>query len=169
MWYLHFSDHFTQLVDDPIEVKFPQTTVLLLEQEGLYESFCWEASNLKLFVCRFRFWRREVWENSIARERVVYGLAKWTKFLEKCLLVRYSSFFLGPAGGSRTRKGAFALQDNITWLVETEIAFSVQEQHFISTTAGEITAKVLGEFSGNCCTKSWISRGPVVRSWWKAV
>ena len=38
MRYLHFSDHFTQLFDDPIEVKFPQTTVLLLEQEGLYES-----------------------------------------------------------------------------------------------------------------------------------
>ena len=38
MWYLHFSDHFTQLFDDPIEDKFPQTTVLLLEQEGLYES-----------------------------------------------------------------------------------------------------------------------------------
>ena len=62
--------------------------------------------------------------------------------------------FLGPAGGSRTRKGAFALQDNITWLVETEIAFSVEEQHFIGTTAGEITAKVLGGFSGNFCTKS---------------
>ena len=39
MRYLHFSDHFTQLFDDPIEVKFPQTTVLLLKQEGLYESF----------------------------------------------------------------------------------------------------------------------------------
>ena len=34
----------------------------------------------------------------------------------------------GPAGGSRTRKGAFALQDNITWLVETEIAFPVEQQ-----------------------------------------
>ena len=30
--------------------------------------------------------------------------------------------FLGPAGGSRTRKGAFALQENTIWLVETEIA-----------------------------------------------
>ena len=59
-----------------------------------------------------------------------------------------------PAGGSRTRKGAFALQDNITWLVETEIAFSVEEQHFIGTTAGETTSKVLGAFSGNFCTKS---------------
>ena len=49
--------------------------------------------------------------------------------------------FLGPAGGSRTRKGAFAFQDNITWLVETEIAFSVEEQHFIGTTAGQIGAK----------------------------
>ena len=38
MRYLHFSDRFTQLFDDPIEVKFPLTTVLLLEQEGLYES-----------------------------------------------------------------------------------------------------------------------------------
>ena len=33
-----FCDRFTQLFDSPIEVKFPQTTVLLLEQEGLYES-----------------------------------------------------------------------------------------------------------------------------------
>ena len=38
MWYLHLSNRFTQLFDNPIEVKFPQTTVLLLEQEGLYES-----------------------------------------------------------------------------------------------------------------------------------
>ena len=38
MWYLHFCDWFTQLFDSPIEVKFHQTTVLLLEQEGLYES-----------------------------------------------------------------------------------------------------------------------------------
>ena len=45
MSYLHLSDRFTQLFDDPIEVKFPQTTVLLLEQKGLYEScrysLCW--------------------------------------------------------------------------------------------------------------------------------
>ena len=40
------------------------------------------------------------------------------------------------------------------WLVETEIAFFVEEQHFIGTTAGEIAAKVLGAFSGNFCTKS---------------
>ena len=39
---------------------------------------------------------------------------------------RYLNFF-GPAGGERTWKGAFALQDNITWLVETEIAFFVEE------------------------------------------
>ena len=54
--------------------------------------------------------------------------------------------FLGPAGGSRTRKGAFAFQDNITWLVETEIAFSVEEQFFISTTAGKFTSKVHADF-----------------------
>ena len=39
---------------------------------------------------------------------------------------RYLNFF-GPAAGSRTRKGAFALQENTIWLVETEIAFSVEE------------------------------------------
>ena len=50
--------------------------------------------------------------------------------------------FLGPAGGPRTRKGAFAFQYNITWLVETEIACSVEEQHFIGTTAGQIHFKV---------------------------
>ena len=49
--------------------------------------------------------------------------------------------FLGPAGGSRTWKGAFALQENTIWLVETEIAFSVEQQYFISTTAGQIEAK----------------------------
>ena len=62
--------------------------------------------------------------------------------------------FLGPAGGSRTWKGAFALQDNITWLVETEIAFSVEEQHFIGTTAGQIHFKSACGFSENFCTKS---------------
>ena len=44
--------------------------------------------------------------------------------------------FLGPAGGSRTRKGAFALQENTIWLVETEIAFSVEQQYFSRTTSG---------------------------------
>ena len=66
---------------------------------------------------------------------------------------KYLNFF-GPAGGSRTRKGAFALQDNITWLVETEIAFSVEEQHFIGTTAGQIHFKSACGFSQNCGTKS---------------
>ena len=55
--------------------------------------------------------------------------------------------FLGPAGGSRTWKGAFALQDNITWLVETEIAFSIEEQYFISRTAGQIHFKSACAFS----------------------
>ena len=62
--------------------------------------------------------------------------------------------FLGPAGGSRTWKGAFALQENITWLVETEIAFSVEEQHFIGTTAGQIHFKSACAFSENFGTKS---------------
>ena len=44
--------------------------------------------------------------------------------------------FFGPAGGSRTRKGAFALQDNIIWLVEKEIAFFVEQQYFSRTTSG---------------------------------
>ena len=61
---------------------------------------------------------------------------------------------LGPAGGSRTQKGAFALQDNITWLVETEIAFFVEQQYFISTTAGQIEAKGACAFSENYFTKS---------------
>ena len=62
------------------------------------DRFCSEASNVELFACRFRFRRREVLENSVARERAVYGLAKWTKFLEKCLLVRYISIFLALPG-----------------------------------------------------------------------
>ena len=62
--------------------------------------------------------------------------------------------FLGPAEGSRTRKGAFALQDNITWLIETEIAFSVEQQYFISTTAGQIHFKSACAFSKNFGTKS---------------
>ena len=44
--------------------------------------------------------------------------------------------FLGPAGGSRTWKGAFALQENTIWLVETEIAFFVEQQYFSRTTSG---------------------------------
>ena len=44
--------------------------------------------------------------------------------------------FSRPAGGSRTRKGAFAFQENTIWLVETEIAFSVEQQYFSRTTSG---------------------------------
>ena len=62
--------------------------------------------------------------------------------------------FLGRAGGSRTWKGAFALQDNITWLVETEIAFFVEQQYFISTTAGQIEANRACGFSKQYFTKS---------------
>ena len=49
--------------------------------------------------------------------------------------------FSGPAGGSRTQKGAFALQDNIIWLVETEIAFSVEQQYFIAQQRGKLKRK----------------------------
>ena len=44
--------------------------------------------------------------------------------------------FSRPARGSRTRKGAFAIQENTIWLVETEIAFSVEQQYFSRTTSG---------------------------------
>ena len=43
--------------------------------------------------------------------------------------------FFGPAAGSRTRKGAFALQSKTMWLVETEIAFFVEQQYFSRTTS----------------------------------
>ena len=49
--------------------------------------------------------------------------------------------FLGPAGGSCTRKGAFALQENTIWLVETEIAFSVEQQYFITQQRGKLKRK----------------------------
>ena len=80
------------------------------------DRFCWEASNLELFACRFRFWRREVWENSVARERAVYGLAKWTKFWEKCPLVRRSSIF-------------WALPGKINFVVCSETF--IQKCHFV--------------------------------------
>ena len=44
--------------------------------------------------------------------------------------------FSGSAGGSRTRKGAFALKSETIWLVETETAFSVEQQYFSRTTSG---------------------------------
>ena len=66
---------------------------------------------------------------------------------------RYLNFF-GPAGSERTWKGAFALQDNITWFVETDIGFSVEEQYFIGTTAGQIHFKSACGFSKNFGTKS---------------
>ena len=62
--------------------------------------------------------------------------------------------FLRPAGGSRTRKGAFAFQEHTIWLVETEIAFFVEEQHFIGTTAGQIHFKSACGFSKIFGTKS---------------
>ena len=44
--------------------------------------------------------------------------------------------FLGLAAGSRARKGAFAFQDTLKWLVETEIAFFVEQQFFIAQQRG---------------------------------
>ena len=69
--------------------------------------------------------------------------------------------FFGPAGGLRTRKGAFALQSKTIWVVETEIAFSVEQQYFLEQQAKKIVAKVLGDFSKFCLTKMVISRDPV--------
>ena len=55
--------------------------------------------------------------------------------------------FFGPAGGKRTRKGAFALKSEFTWLVETEIAFSVEQQYSSRTTSEPNCGKVIGAFS----------------------
>ena len=68
-----------------------------------------------------------------------------------------------PAGGSRTRKGAFALQENSIWLVETEIAFSVEQQHFSRTTSGANCGKSDRRIFEKYFTKRKISRAPVVR------
>ena len=89
--------------------------------------------------------------------------AKWTKFFEKCHLVRYSSIFWALPGahapvrvhspfkttpyGSLRRR--LLLCRRATWLVETEIAFSVEEQHFIGTTAGQITRRVFSSKSNS--------------------
>ena len=62
--------------------------------------------------------------------------------------------FLGPAGGSHTRKGALAFQYNVTWLVETEIAFSVEEQYFIAQQRGKLKRKGHALFPNNYFTKS---------------
>ena len=56
---------------------------------------------------------------------------------------------LGPAGGSRTWKGAFAFQEHTIWLVETEIAFSVEESYFIAQQRGKFTSKVHADFRKN--------------------
>ena len=54
--------------------------------------------------------------------------------------------FLGPAGGSRTWTGAFALQDNITWLVETEIAFLSKSNILLAQQRGKFTSKAHADF-----------------------
>ena len=73
--------------------------------------------------------------------------AKWTKFLEKCDLVQYISIFVGPCRGLTHPEGCIRPQENIIWLVETEITFSVEQQYFISTTAGQIHFKSACGFS----------------------
>ena len=47
------------------------------------------------------------------------------------------------------------------WLVETELASILEEQYVIGQTAGQIAARMLGEFSKNIFTKMKISRDPV--------
>ena len=87
-----------------------------------------------------------------------------TKFSEKWPHVRDISIFC-------TQKGAFALQDNITWLVETEIAFFVEQQYFISTTAGQIEAKRHAHFPKilaqnlECLAALWSDLDEKLSSW----
>ena len=54
--------------------------------------------------------------------------------------------FSGPAVGSRTRKGAFAFESETIWLVETEIAFSVEQQYFSRTTSEANCGESNGRF-----------------------
>ncbi len=50
--------------------------------------------------------------------------------------------FGGPAGGSRTWKGAFAPAEVITtWLVETEILSALEEQYLLEEDQGKSSQK----------------------------
>ena len=62
--------------------------------------------------------------------------------------------FGGPAGGSRTWKGAFARMGVATWVVETEIAFSSRRVIFFRTSPREIEGKMLGGFCKKYGTKN---------------
>ena len=85
---------------------------------------------------------------------MVIRSAKWTKFLEKCPLVRYISIFWALPGAHAPGRVHSPFKRISIWLVETEIAFSVEEQHFIGTTAGQIEAKRACGFSKKYFTKS---------------
>ena len=75
---------------------------------------------------------------------------------------KYLNFF-GPAGGSRTRNGAFALQEKTIWLVETEIASLSNSNTFLEQQAGQLVPKVACAFSKNIFTKMEVSRATVDR------
>ena len=85
------------------------------------------------------------------------------EYIWKVLAAELKLNFFGPAGGSRTRKGAFALKSEFTWLVETEIAFSVEQQYLSRTMSepncGESDRRIFEVF----LTKMVISRDPVDR------
>ena len=75
------------------------------------------------------------------------------RFWGKMLAADVSCNFGGPAGGSRTWKGAFAPRGDATWLVETEMAFSSRRVILSRRKRRQIVARLLGGFSKKYFTK----------------
>ena len=66
-------------------------------------------------------------------------------------------YVMAALPGAEHPSGVLSHQrSEITWLVETEIDFSVLQQYVLSTTPGQIVPKVLGAFSKTYFTKSMI-------------
>ena len=71
---------------------------------------------------------------------------------------------LAALPGAEHPSGVFSpSRSELTWLVETEIDFSVLQQYVLSTTPGQLVSKVLGAFSKQYFTKSMISRSIIGR------
>ena len=81
----------------------------------------------------------------ICAHELVVQLFRWNVRIEED-----RSVSTGPARGNTVD----GLPRASKWLVETEIAFSDEEQLFIGTTAGQIHFKSACGFSENFCTET---------------
>ena len=138
---IFYSTHGGQIVANMLGGFSKNYFTKSMISRGSLGRFWWKQYTMELRYHSLIFWKREVQENSIARERPRSRSGMMTIFLENCSLSRCfryfvksrmlvkildwhmkfeQFFFLAALPGAQRREGASPARSDSTWLVETE-------------------------------------------------